>query len=249
MLYWEGMSGFGSYLLLVLLGILPSLIWLWYWLHKDEHPEPKVLITKVLLLGLILSPLAIVFQLLFVNLLARIIGADAATLSDGPAFYLWASFVEELVKYAAVFFIVLRSPEFDEPVDAMIYMLTAALGFAAMENILVINRVFGDGLTATAGIWGLRFAGATLLHALSSALMGYFIALAWYFFEYRKTLFAAGLGLATLFHWTFNLFISRSEQTLSLLYSTLLLIAMAFLVSALFDKIKERHGQVTPTIV
>lgn len=239
----------GSYLVLVLLGILPSLIWLWYWLHKDSHPEPKVLITKVLLLGIMLSPLAIVLQLLFVQLIARIFNADPSTLSDGPGFYLWAALVEEVVKYLAVFFVVLRSPDFDEPVDAMIYMLTAAMGFAAMENILVINRVLGDGVSATAGIWGLRFAGATLLHALSSALLGYFIALAWYFFEHRKALFAVGLSLATLFHWTFNLFISHAERSLSLVYSTLLLIAMAFLVSALFDKIKERNGQVTPTIV
>jgi RsiW-degrading membrane proteinase PrsW (M82 family) len=243
------MSSLGSYLLLVLLGILPSLIWLWYWLHKDSHPEPKVLITKVLLLGIMLSPLAIVFQLLFVQLAARIMNVDASTLSSGPGFYLWASFVEEVVKYLAVFFVVLRSPDFDEPVDAMIYMLTAAMGFAAMENILVVNRVLGDGVSATAGILGLRFAGATLLHALSSALLGYFIALAWYFYEHRKALFVVGLSLATLFHWVFNLFISDTERVLSLLYSTLLLIAMAFLVSALFDKIKERHGQVTPTIV
>jgi len=243
------MSSLGSYLVLVLLGILPSLIWLWYWLHKDAHPEPKILVTKVLLLGIMLSPLAIVLQLLFVQLLARMLNVAADTLSDGPGFYLWAAFVEELVKYLAVFLVVLRSPDFDEPVDAMIYMLTAAMGFAAMENILVINRVLADGVSATAGIWGLRFAGPTLLHALSSALLGYFIALAWYFFEHRKALFVVGLSLATLFHWTFNLFISNTEHSLSLMYSTLLLIAMAFLVSALFDKIKERNGQVTPTIV
>lgn len=239
----------GSYLFLVLLGLLPSLIWLWYWLHKDCHPEPKAMITKVLLLGIMLSPLAIVLQLLFVQLVARLLNVDPGTLSDGPMFYLWAALVEEVTKYLAVFFVVLRSPDFDEPIDAMIYMLTAALGFAAMENILVINRVIGDGIAATAGIWGLRFAGATLLHALSSALLGYFIALAWYYFEHRKALFVVGLSLATLFHWTFNLFISQTEQTLSLVYSTLLLIAMAFLVSALFDKIKERNGPVIPTIV
>lgn len=243
------MSSLGTYLLLVVLGILPSLIWLWYWLHKDSHPEPKILITKVLLLGIMLSPIAIVLQLLFVQLAARVLNMDPGALSDGPGFYLWASLVEEVVKYLAVFFVVLRSPDFDEPVDAMIYMLTAAMGFAAMENILVINRVLGDGVSATAGIWGLRFTGATLLHALSSALLGYFIALAWYYYEYRKTLFAVGLTLATLFHWVFNLFISNAEQSLSLLYSTLLLIVMAFLVSALFDKIKQRDGRVTPTIV
>lgn len=237
------------YALLVFLGTLPSLIWLGYWLRKDAHPEPKVLVTKVLLLGIMLSPLAIVLQLLFVQLAARVLGMDSAALSDGPGFYLWAALVEEVVKYLAVYFVVLRSPEFDEPVDAMIYMLTAALGFAAMENILVINRVLGDGLSATIGLWSLRFAGATLLHALSSALLGYFIALAWFYFDHRKALFTIGLALATVFHWSFNLFISQMHQSVSLLFSTLLLMAMAFLVSTLFDKIKERDGQVTPTVV
>ena len=237
------------YMLLVTIGVLPSLIWLAYWLRKDAHPEPKVLITKVLLLGITLSPLAIIFQLLFVQFIARLFGLPSSTLSDGPMFYLWAAFVEELVKYAAVYFIVLRSPDFDEPVDAMIYMLTAALGFAAMENILVINRVAADGIAATVGIWSLRFAGATLLHALSSALLGYFIALAWYYYEKRKSLFAVGLALATVFHWSFNLFISQMHKSVSLVFSTLLLMIMAFLISSLFDKIKEREGQVTPTVV
>lgn len=237
------------YMLLVTIGVLPSLIWLAYWLRKDAHPEPKVLITKVLLLGIILSPLAIIFQLLFVQFIARLFGIPSSTLSDGPMFYLWAAFVEELVKYAAVYFIVLRSPDFDEPVDAMVYMLTAALGFAAMENILVINRVAADGIAATIGIWSLRFAGATLLHALSSALLGYFIALAWYYYEKRKSLFAVGLALATVFHWSFNLFISQMHKSVSLIFSTLLLMIMAFLISSLFDKIKEREGQVTPTVV
>ena len=243
------MDSIGMYMLLVTIGVLPSLIWLAYWLRKDAHPEPKVLITKVLLLGIILSPLAIIFQLLFVQFIARLFGLPSSTLSDGPMFYLWAAFVEELVKYAAVYFIVLRSPDFDEPVDAMIYMLTAALGFAAMENILVINRVAADGIAATVGIWSLRFAGATLLHALSSALLGYFIALAWYYYEKRKSLFAVGLALATVFHWSFNLFISQMHKSVSLVFSTLLLMIMAFLISSLFDKIKEREGQVTPTVV
>jgi RsiW-degrading membrane proteinase PrsW (M82 family) len=55
-------------------------------------------------------------------------------------------------------------------------------------------------------------------------------------------LFALGLALATVFHWAFNLFISQMQQSISLVFSTLLLMAMAFLISALFDKIKERDG-------
>jgi RsiW-degrading membrane proteinase PrsW (M82 family) len=231
-----------SYVLLIAIGLIPSLIWLAYWLRKDCHPEPKVLITKVLLLGIILSPLAIAAQLLFVQTAADLFGLNADTFADSAWFFLGAALIEETVKWLAVWFIVLRNPEFDEPVDAMIYMLTAALGFAAMENILVINRVVGDGLGATVGIWGLRFAGATLLHALSSALLGYFIALSWFAYRHRHKLFWTGLGLATVFHWVFNLFISQAQRSISLLFSTLLLIAMAFLISALFDKIKERHG-------
>lgn len=236
------MTSLWSYFLLILLGSLPSLIWLGYWLRKDCHPEPKALITKTLLLGVMLSPLAIIAQLLLVQFLAKTFGGDAALLQNSPWFYLGAALVEETVKYLAVYFVVLRSPAFDEPVDAMVYMLTAAMGFAAMENILVINRVIADGIGATIGIWGLRFAGATLLHALSSALLGYFIALAWFYFPHRRMLFAVGLALATVFHWAFNLFISQMQQSISLVFSTLLLMAMAFLISALFDKIKERDG-------
>ncbi len=236
------MGSIWSYSFLILIGSLPSLIWLGYWLRKDCHPEPKTLITKTLLLGIILSPLAIAGQLLFVQFLSNITGAVPSELQNSSWFYLWAALVEEFVKYLAVYFVVLRSPDFDEPVDAMVYMLTAAMGFAAMENILVINHVIGDGVQATIGLWGLRFVGATLLHALSSALLGYFIALAWFYFPHRRALFLIGLALASIFHWVFNLFISQMHHSISLLFSTLLLMAMAFLISALFDKIKERDG-------
>lgn len=237
-----------SYLLLIFVSALPSLIWLGYWLRKDCHPEPKTLITKVLLLGIMLSPLAIAAQLFFAQSAARWVGVDVSVVMDSPLFFLWAALVEEFVKYLVVFFIVLRSPEFDEPIDAMVYMLTAAMGFAAMENILAITRAVPDGISAAIGLWGLRFAGATLLHALSSALLGYFIALSWFAFTHRRGLFLSGLALATVFHWIFNLFISQMHQQVSLIFTTFLLIAMAFLISTLFDKIKERDSLVRANI-
>jgi RsiW-degrading membrane proteinase PrsW (M82 family) len=242
------MAPLGSYLLLILLGLIPSLVWLGYWLRKDCHPEPKVLVTKVLLFGIIVSPLAIAAQLLFVQAAADLTGLTTQVVGDSPWFYLWASFVEEAVKWLVVALIVLRSPAFDEPVDAMVYMLTAALGFAAMENILALNKAAAIDLTSALSLWGLRFAGATLLHALSSALLGYFIALSWFVWELRRTFFAIGLVLATLFHWVFNLFVSQMHHSVSLLFSTLLLIAMAFLISVLFDKIKGRDSLVRANV-
>lgn len=233
------------YAALVTLGFVPSIIWLVFYLRKDCHPEPKYLIVKTFLMGIIISPAAIQFQLLFVTALAWLTRAQAQT--AGPGFFLWAAFVEEVVKFLAVQWIVLRSPEFDEPVDAMIYMITAALGFAAMENILALFRSVYDGAHVfdTLRMWTLRFVGATLLHTLASAIVGYFLALSWFFGAHRKKLLLVGIIIATLLHFTFNILLTINTQNVSdprpLWYTTGLLIIMAFLVSVLFDKIKERH--------
>lgn len=200
------------------------------------------MVTKTFLMGIIISPIAIILQLVFVQLWSQLTGAPART--DGPGFYMWASFVEELVKFYAVQIIALRTADFDEPIDAMIYMVVAGLGFAAMENILVMVRVIPDGIHATMSIWVLRFVGATLLHALSSAILGYFLALAWFYDHHRSKLVVFGLVLATLFHFAFNMFLSASAfQVISLAYATALLCVMALFVSVLFDKIRERHGK------
>ena len=78
--------------------------------------------------------------------------------------------------------------------------------------------------------------------------MGYFLALSWFYYRHKRALFWLGLAMATAFHWIFNLFISQMQQTVSLFFSTLLLIAMAFLISVLFDKIKERDALVHPSV-
>ena len=226
----------GHMLLFIGLGIAPSICWLLFYLRKDCHPEPKHLIWKTFLMGIIISPLAVLFQLGFVKL-----GLISSVLTgDAWSFFLWAALVEEMIKFYAVKVIVLDDPEFDEPVDAMIYMVTAGLGFAAIENILVMFRVVPDGASAALGVWTLRFMGAILLHALSSAIVGYFLAMSWFYHHHRKKLIVTGLAMATLFHFAFNSFLSSEEQFVGLLYSTALLIIMAFLVAILFDKIKEK---------
>lgn len=241
------MPQFWDYPLLIVLGVVPSIVWLLYYLRKDCHPEPKYLIVKTFLVGIILSPAAIVLQLIFAQT-AETFAPGIST--KGSLFFLWAAAVEELVKFYAVKITVLRSPEFDEPVDAMTYMITAALGFAAMENILVMWQVFPDGAHAAFSVWTLRFVGATLLHALSSALMGYFVALSWFFYAHRQKFILTGLLFATGFHFTFNTFLSSAgEQLIALTYTTALLVVMAFLVSVLFDRIKERRDGKAPVLV
>ena len=235
--------------LLVVLGFLPSLIWLNFYFREDCHPEPKHLLIKVFLMGIIISPLAILFQLLLVKCesVASLRGFCFPTgilTPSSPEFFLWSAFVEEVVKFYAIKLMILKNPEFDEPIDAMIYMMAAALGFAAIENTLIIFQTVSDSVAITINTLILRFVGATLLHALSSGLLGYFLAISWFFQNHRKKLFIIGLIMATMFHFTFNILIFAFEgQVLSLLYTTSLLLGMAFLISILFDKLKDRHTE------
>ncbi len=225
--------------LFVGLGFLPSVVWLAFFLKRDLHPEPKYLITRTFLMGMILSPLAVGLQWAFVGIGQKLYPQIFSF--DSLHFFLWAALVEEIVKFLAIRFIVLNDPEFDEPVDAMIYMITASLGFAAIENILILFKSAPDGLDNTLQLWALRSVGATPLHALAGALTGYFLAMAWFYHGHQKKLIAIGIILAGLFHFTFNILLfSFEESPAGLLYSWLWLIVLAILIQILFHKIRGR---------
>src|SRR3989344_2285698 len=234
---------------LIGLGLVPSLVWFSFYLKNDSHPEPKSLLAQTFLMGIIVAPVVLIVQIGFVYLGALFTTMPAEVVQVSNYYYIWAAFAEEFFKFVAIWFLVLRNPEFDEPVDAMIYMIVAGLGFAAIENIIVLFRTIDAGLYQAMGVWALRFVGSTLLHALASAIVGYFLAMSWFFQDHKKKLIFIGLSLATVFHLTFNLILSTfagdtgSTDPRSLIYSTMLLVFMAFLVSILFDKIKERHQQ------
>ena len=236
--------------ILVILGFLPSIVWLNFYFREDCHPEPKHLLIKVFLMGIIISPLAIIFQILLVKC-GAILVLQKLCLPLGflqpasPEFLLWSAFVEEMVKFYAVRIVILNDVEFDEPIDAMIYMMVAALGFAAIENLLIVFQTTPDGFATTINTLILRFIGATLLHALASGLLGYFLAISWFFQHHRKKLLIIGILLATIFHFTFNMFIFAFDgQLTALLYTTSMLLGIAFLISILFDRLKSRHSAV-----
>jgi protease PrsW len=202
-------------------------------------------------MGIIISPLAILLQLALVKC-----GEIAALknyclpigflMPNSPEFFMWSAFVEEMVKFYAIKIMVMDNPEFDEPIDAMIYMIAASLGFAAIENTLNVFQTAPDGLATTVNTLILRFIGATLLHTLSGGLLGYFLAISWFFRHHKKKLIITGMLMATLFHFTFNMVIFTFEgQVSALLYTTSLLLGMAFLISILFDRLKDSHP-VTP---
>ncbi len=74
--------------------------------------------------------------------------------------------VEETLKLAAAWLCIGRSREYDEPVDGVIYLAAAGLGFATAEN-LAYSRVTDAGTLLARGLF------ACCLHASTSGLIGY----------------------------------------------------------------------------
>src|SRR3989344_4723233 len=106
------------------LAFLPPLLWLWFWLREDAHPEPRREILLVFLAGMGGVVLAIVLE-------SNFYAANRffQNMFGYGVFYLQLfnilgfAFLEEIIKTAAAFFTALRSKYFDEPVDAMIYLV------------------------------------------------------------------------------------------------------------------------------
>lgn len=225
-------------LFLIALGFIPSIIWLILFFKKDPRPEPKYLIVRVFLFGIIIAPVVVLLE----SSITEFASLHPAInfISNTLIFFVWAAFVEEYMKYWIVKTTIIYNPNFDEPHDAIIYMITAALGFAAMENILILFKTIDQGYAIALGTLAFRFTGATLLHALASGIVGYFLGMAWFFHYFKKRLIATGLVLASLLHLAFNIIVFLNPKDM-LPNTSLLLIGMLILLLFLFDKLKNRY--------
>jgi len=156
--------------------------------------------------------------------------------------FIGIALVEEVLKYLVVRGKVLNDPEFDEPVDAMLYMIIAALGFVALENLLIFlsPKVFLLPIGETITLAGFRFISATFLHALCSGMVGFFLALSFFETKKRNIYLASGLTLAIILHGLYNFYIIKIEESLSfIIIPIIILIGLAIFVSLGFKKLKK----------
>lgn len=221
----------------IFFGILPSLIWLIFYLRKDVRPEPKSMILKIFFYGILITLPAIFLEIAIFEEIGKLnFSFQAISILN---IFFGVALVEETLKFLVVKEKVFESPELDEPVDTMIYMIVAGLGFAAGENLLILfglkSTIFGQLLEVSL----LRFLGATFLHALSSAIVGFYIGLSFFRKKERLKLISFGLFLAICLHGFYNLSIIIGEGMFKILIPTVLLILAAFFVSFGFKKLKE----------
>ncbi len=180
-------------------GLAPSFIWLYFWLRRDRRQvEPFGLLTLCFLLGAGMVFVAGFFQKetkdLFTDTRLRVI--------------IWAG-IEEALKFLIFYLIAYKNRYNDEVIDSSMYLITIALGFAALENVLyILKPEFTQNITAGLLTGGLRFFGSTLLHVIASGFIGIVVGLAP---KFTKNIFMLiGLAGATFFHSTFNIYIMKN---------------------------------------
>lgn len=195
-------------------GLLPAFIWLYFLLQEDAtHPEPKTMIALAFVAGMLAVPIAVPLEQL----------AKAALSGSASILTSWA-LIEETLKYVMAAVFILWRPAVDEAPDYVIYMITAALGFAAAENMLFLITPLSTGSVASSIFTGdIRFIGSTLLHVFASAAIGFSLAFSDLSHAAVRT-FAGALGLilAIALHTVFN--------TLIIIQGTSTTLAAVFLV-------------------
>ncbi len=230
-----------TYSLCILFALAPSIVWLLFFLRKDSHPESNRMILIVFLLGMLVAIPAALIEAGGFRLLQNL--SLPPILFSILSIFLLVALVEEVSKYLVVKVKVLDHPEFDEPVDTMLYMIIAALGFGAVENILILSPISGGSLQfqffETLTISSFRFVGATFLHALSSATLGYFLAISFRKSAEKLKLLTFGFLLAIFLHGLYNFSIMKIEGSMRFLLPIIILIGLAIFVSLGFKRLKK----------
>jgi len=222
------------------------------------HPEPKKTILKVFLLGALATIPTLFIQIwlsesliqgqYLASLYLPEIAGYLPFLFKLLKWFIVIALTEEIFKYLVVRLTVYQDGVLDEPLDVMLYMVVAALGFAALENILYlfapISGVasFDQIIKTTLTISFIRFVGATFLHTLCSALVGYFLVKS--LFDSKKHLRFAAMGilLATLLHGLYNFSIMTLKEPFNFILAGVIIAVLAIFVIYDFDEVKKLKG-------
>jgi protease PrsW len=210
-------------------GLVPVLIWLWFWEHEDKHPEPKKLIFFAFAAGML--------SVLVTLPLEQVVAKTTSNLTI--LIFTWAA-LEEGIKFIFAYLVVLIRKENDEPIDSVMYMITVALGFAAIENaFFLFNPIFGEQHIEAIATGNLRFIGATLLHTITSSIIGFAFAFSFYRSNRARALYVfIGVITAIVLHAAFNLSIISFNESVPILpfYAVWFVIVLILLA---FEKVKS----------
>jgi RsiW-degrading membrane proteinase PrsW (M82 family) len=162
-----------------------------YFRLKDRYePEPASVVSRAFILGAVMVfPAGLIeapFRPILVSPPNLVVLALTVIVGVG--------LVEEYLKYWVVRKYIYPHPEFNEPVDGIIYTVSAGLGFAAFENVL-----YAASYGLTVGI--VRAVLTSIVHASFSGIVGYSLGVAKFSPpEQARGMVARGIMAAAILH-------------------------------------------------
>jgi RsiW-degrading membrane proteinase PrsW (M82 family) len=157
-----------------LLAILPIAFWVFLFLRRDKNnPEPAKWLRGCFIAGMIIAPIIIGYETLLIN--GSPYFTNLSVLNFRLIMVFGGAIIEELAKFFIIYLILRYNPHFDEPMDAVIYLVMGAAGFALVENVMVSTGLIlemADVFTSIGVLFG-RFLGANLIHVVIAAVIGF----------------------------------------------------------------------------
>jgi RsiW-degrading membrane proteinase PrsW (M82 family) len=189
----------------VIIALVPAIIWLaFFYLQDVREPEPKGLVGGVFILG------ALVAQAVGIPLIQQVFRTpEWLSTSPGGLHILGTifipGFIEMFLIYAVVRYTVYNAAEFDERVDGVVYATAAALGYATVMNIHLIQDVVQAGSMRPAPVV-LGVAENTMALAAFGGILGFFLGRC-KFEDEPAWWMPAGLGLVALLNGLYIFFL------------------------------------------
>lgn len=181
-------------LTLLLVSLVPGLLWVWFFYRQDRYDkEPKRIILLTFAAGMVAVIPAALYELPFRHLFTPqtqpVVQLLVAVLVVGLG--------EEGAKLLATYWSAFRRSAFNEPVDGIIYAVTASLGFAALENLLYT-------ITFGLNVAPMRAIVTSMAHASFGGVAGLYLGLAKFRDDVGIIQVLQGLGIAALLHGVYD---------------------------------------------
>ncbi|MFC2089799.1 PrsW family glutamic-type intramembrane protease [Bacteroidota bacterium] len=197
---------------LLLSALAPVIIILFYIYFRDKYEkEPISLLLLSILAGVIIVLPILLIEGLISSWNPFAGNPDVHIQNAAYDAFLVASLVEEGFKFLALYLLLWRNKNFNEKFDGIVYAVFISLGFAAVENIMYVNRGGYD-------VALIRAMTAVPAHALFGIRMGYFFGVAKMYSELRKTYLPLAFLYPFLLHGVYDFLLMTGSNWLLVVF-------------------------------
>ena len=215
--------GTESPLALLLIALIPPLFFLIYIYRQDDiESEPRGMIAGLIGLGALSAIPAVLLELGGSYILYQLGLPEESLIYLLLENFLVVGVSEEICKYTAGRLTTWKSPEFNYRFDGIVYMVSSAIGFAALENVLyVFEYGFHTGV--------MRAILSIPLHTICGMFLGYYYGEGKYLLMHgdktgSRNAFWKGLFIAVMIHGAYDFLASLESITALVLFVVLVIV-------------------------